>query len=71
MKIDEINENENRWYKIDENENKWLWKKNKVWMSEFWNLEQVLRSLIKQNIFISQDGRPRPPQSDNHDLEKR
>ena len=30
MKMDEINENEDGWYKIDENEDGWLWKKDEV-----------------------------------------
>ena len=39
--------------KINENEDRWLWK-DEVWISVFWNLEDVLRSLIKQDILIGQ-----------------
>ena len=34
-----------------------------------WNLEDVLRSLIKQDILIGQDGRPRPLRSGDRNLE--
>ena len=40
-------------------------------MLVFWNLERVLKSLIKWDIVIGQDGRLRPLQSIDCNLKKR
>ena len=37
---------------INENDDRCLWEKDEVSILVFWNLEQVLRSLIKQDILI-------------------